>query len=78
MKFFFFLNFFGVVVDDKYVYWNEYLFFGWVFWINKNDISDVDDFFYGLYDFRGFVVKKGNYIWKSEYIFKKCYFFFRM
>ena len=70
-NFFLFFNPFGVAVDDKYVYWNEYSLFGWVFRINKNDTSDVDGFLHGLYDPRGLAVKKGNYTRKSEYTFKK-------
>ena len=70
-NFLLFLDPFGVAVDDKYVYWNEYSFFGWVFRINKNDTSDYDLFLHGLYDPRGLAVKKGNYTRKSEYTFKK-------
>ena len=70
-SFLFFFDPFGVAVDDKYVYWNEYSLFGWVFRINKNDKSDLDLFLHGLYDPRGLAVKKGNYTRKSEYTFKK-------
>ena len=79
-NFLFFWDPFGVAVDDKYVYWNEYSLFGWVFRINKNDTSDFDLFLHGLYDPRGLAVKKGNYTRKSEYTFKKilkCHLPFR-
>ena len=79
-NFLFFWDPFGVAVDDKYVYWNEYSLFGWVFRINKNDTSDFDLLLHGLYDPRGLAVKKGNYTRKSEYTFKKilkCHLPFR-
>lgn len=68
-SFYLFYDPFGIAVDDQYVYWSEYSWFGWVFRINKTDYDDISVLLHGLYDPRGLAVKKGIYTRDSEYLF---------
>ena len=60
-QFWYFYGPFGIAVDDQYVYWTEYLAFGYVFRRSKNLHDDgVEVIVSGTYEPKGIAVKKGN------------------
>lgn len=67
-NFWYFYGPFGIAVDDKYVYWTEYIVFGYVFRTSKTiRDDDVEVVIHGTYDPRGIAVKKGNFTRDSKY-----------
>ena len=67
-NFWYFYGPFGIAVDDQYVYWTEYIVFGYVFRTSKTiHDDDVEVVIHGTYDPRGIAVKKGNFTRDSKY-----------
>ena len=71
-QFWYFYGPFGIAVDDQYVYWSEYIIYGYVFRTSKtlhNDVVDV--VVHGTYYPQGIAVKKGDFTRDSKYFYCK-------
>ena len=67
-QFWYFYGPFGIAVDDQYVYWTEYIAFGYVFRTSKNiHDGDVEVVVQGTYHPQGIAVNKGNFTQESKY-----------
>ena len=67
-QFWYFYGPFGIAVDDQYVYWTEYIVYGYVFRRSKNlHDDDVEVVISGTYEPKGIAVKKGNFTQDSKY-----------
>ena len=68
--FWYFYGPYGIAVDDQYVYWSEYIVFGYVFRTSKTLYDDnVDVVVQGSYHPQGIAVKKGNFTQDSKYFY---------